>query len=166
MKVEVFPNDTTGDSSESIASVRPFFTGIYSPVSYIPRFPFSTRIAGYLGIDFNLVQPPLPEGDTKSGELPGTKKWCKSLPLLYSNRTSMTWVDLRQVAKGADGALGKPRQEVAASTAGDLDGTGPGKSADGVYSESENWWPGLGRWQIGLKMEDATIEFGEGKYWE
>ncbi|MCJ1282288.1 hypothetical protein MMC26_001611 [Xylographa opegraphella] len=166
VKVEVFPNDTTGDSTESTASARPFFTGIYSPVSYIPRFPFSTRIAGFLGIDFNLVQPPLPEGNAKGGELPGTTKWCRILPLEYSNKTSMTWVDLKQTPKNDKLASPKPQQGDAMATTEDLDGVGLASPADGVYSDFENWWPGLGRWQIGLKLEDATVEFGEGTHWD
>ncbi|MCJ1385718.1 hypothetical protein MMC17_008841 [Xylographa soralifera] len=157
VKIEVFPNDTTGNSTESTASVRPFFTGIYSPVSYIPRFPFSTRIAGYLGIDFNLVQPPLPEGNAKDGELPGTTQWCKILPLQYSNKTSMTWVDLKQTVKSAKETPAKPQQGDTADTT---------EHSNGVYSQFENWWPGLGRWQIGLKLEDAAIEFGEGTHWD
>ena len=156
MKVEVFPNDTTADSTESTASIKPFFTGIYSPVSYIPRFPFSTRIAGYLGIDFNLVQPPLPGGRAKGGELPGTTKWCKILPLQYSNNTRMTWVDLRQTAKSDKEPSAKRKVGDTVDTQG---------CSDGLYSDFENWWPGLGRWQIGLKLEDATIVFGEGKHW-
>ncbi|MCJ1417483.1 hypothetical protein MMC32_003827 [Xylographa parallela] len=165
-KVEVFPNDTTGDSIESTASMRPFFTGIYSPVSYIPRFPFSTRIAGYLGIDFHLVQPPLPEGNAKDGELPGTTKWCKILPLQYSSKTSMIWVDLKQTVTSAKGISAKSQPENIAGATGDAVAMGPGRQADGIYSEFENWWPGLGRWQMGLKLENAIVEFGEGKYWD
>ena len=166
MKVEVFPYDTTDDSSESTASMRPFFTGVYTPISYIPCFPFSMRVARYLGIDLNLVQPPLPEGHAKGGELPGTKKWCKILPLMYSNKTSMTWVDLRQSIDSVDGASAKLHQGRMTSTAEASDSEGPGQPVDGAYSDFENWWPGLGRWQIGLKMEDATVLFGEAKYWE
>ena len=27
--------------------------------------------------------------------------------------------------------------------------------------ESDNWWPGLGRWRIGLWLDDAVLELGE-----
>jgi hypothetical protein len=38
-------------------------------------------------------------------------------------------------------------------------------NTDLVEGEFENWWPGIGRWRLGMKMEDATIEFPEGKHW-
>ena len=37
---------------------------------------------------------------------------------------------------------------------------GPGKAVkllDGV----DNWWPGLGRWRIGLWLDDAVLTLGE-----
>ena len=30
----------------------------------------------------------------------------------------------------------------------------------------ENFWPGLGRWRIGIKIEEAVVEFPEGEHWE
>ena len=39
---------------------------------------------------------------------------------------------------------------------------GPGKAVkllDGV----DNWWPGLGRWRIGLWLDDAVLSLGEAK---
>lgn len=29
------------------------------------------------------------------------------------------------------------------------------------YDANNNWWPGLGRWRIGLWLEDAVLELGE-----
>lgn len=29
----------------------------------------------------------------------------------------------------------------------------------------EHWWPGIGRWRIGMVMEDADLGFPEGEYW-
>ncbi|MCJ1400962.1 hypothetical protein MMC11_004173 [Xylographa trunciseda] len=133
----------------------------------VSRIYVSQKLTCYNGrINFNLVQPPLPEGQAKGGELAGTNDWCKILPLEYSSKTSMTWVDLQQVAKTVGGDSGKPQKGDTPSTTGGSESAAPGKAPDGVYSDFENWWPGLGRWQIGLKMEDATIEFGEGKHWD
>ncbi|MCJ1251919.1 hypothetical protein MMC30_009157 [Trapelia coarctata] len=153
-KVEVFPHDTTGDILEATASAKPFFTALYKPISYMPSFPFSTRIGKYMGIDFNLVQPPLPEGKGKEGELPGTTKWCKLLPLEYTKKASLGWFDLRQMDPSGDSK---------ASNTDDLD---EDTLPEGAYSTFENWWPGLRRWNIGLKMEDATVDFGGEIYWE
>lgn len=30
----------------------------------------------------------------------------------------------------------------------------------------ENFWPGLGRWQLGVRMDDAAVLIPEGRYWE
>lgn len=61
---------------------------------------------------------------------------CKILPGQSSNNTSLAWVDLSQM---------------------DEQGAQNG--------ENENFWPNLGRWQPGVKMEDCDIDFGEGIYW-
>lgn len=96
------------------------------------------------------MQPPLPEGRGASGEVPGTDKWCQLLPIEYSGETSLGWWDLKQgEATEADTLLGR---------GGDL-GDYEGKAS------YENWWPGIRRWRIGLKMENATLEFPEGKHW-
>ena len=153
-KVEVFPHDTTGDVLEATASAKPFFTATYKPVSYLPSFPFSTRVGKYIGIDFNLVQPPLPEGKGKEGELPGTTKWCKLLPLEYTKKASLGWFDLQQVDASSE------------SKASDVNCLDEDTHPEGAYSSFENWWPGLRRWNMGLKMEDATVEFGGEIYWE
>jgi len=33
-------------------------------------------------------------------------------------------------------------------------------------TEFENFWPGMKRWHVGVRMEDAEITFGEGTYWD
>jgi hypothetical protein len=32
-------------------------------------------------------------------------------------------------------------------------------------SELGNWWPGIGPWRMGIKMESATITFPAGENW-
>lgn len=34
-----------------------------------------------------------------------------------------------------------------------------------VSTGYENWWPGIGRWRFGMKMEDATVLFGLSENW-
>lgn len=95
------------------------------------------------------MQPPLPEGKGSQGELPGTKQWCQCLPLEYSSKTSLGLWDLKQ---------------------GGTDERDPLLGRDHRTEESkamfENFFPGFGRWRVGFKMEDATVEFPEGKYWD
>lgn len=65
-----------------------------------------------------------------------------------SSKSSLGWWDMKQ---DVEGSLG-----VGASG-------GDGGEAVESFSESENWWPGGGRHRIGVKMEDATVLFGEGE---
>lgn len=149
--IAVYPNDVSGLSNESVVSKQPFFKGTYRPISYLPSFPTSTKLAGYLGMDISLVQPPLPAGKGEQNELPGTKRWCKVLPLIKSKKTSLGWWDLRQKASVTEesGLL-----------------TDVNTVVKGDEPKYDNFWPGIGRWTIGAKMEDAVIEFGGEKYWE
>ena len=148
--IAVYPNDVGGSPSESVPSQVPVFSAIYKPIPYLPSFPISTSVAKYVGLDISLVQPPLPEGNGSAGELPGTQRWCQCLPLEYSQKTSLGWWDLKQ---------GK---------ANELDSLlrGENDSRSGGEVVHENFWPGFGRWRIGMKMEDATIEFPHGRYWD
>lgn len=132
MKIQVYP-------TENPKSTKPFFTATYEPISYLPNFPFSTSILKYLGANPTLVQPPLPEGEGKEGELVGTSEWVKIVPEQYSAKTSLGWWDLKQEGDG------------------DTDASPIIES----LSKEENWWPGGGRWKIGARMENATVLFPE-----
>lgn len=135
--------DVTGAIS---TSATPYFSATFAPIQYLPSFPFTSKIAPYVGLDITLVQPPLPEGMSSYGELPGTNKWCGISPYQYSNKTSIGWWDMRQnetLKSMAAGCKGKNDKE----------------------HTYENWWPGAGRWRIGMVMENEEIEFPEGRYW-
>ncbi|KAK7951353.1 uncharacterized protein PG986_007081 [Apiospora aurea] len=134
--VKVYPHDTTGDLAETQASESPFFQATIQPLKWAPSFPLSLNFLKYIGIDASLVQPPLPTGDGSQQELPGTEHWCKVSPGQKARKACIAWVDMSQ----------KSEKEV-------------------PRAGYENFWPGLGRWQLGLKMEDAEIEFGEPIYW-
>ncbi|KAH8808607.1 hypothetical protein F5884DRAFT_378042 [Xylogone sp. PMI_703] len=130
--IAVYPYDAGSPGNESTRSKTPLFSAVYKPVRYTPSFPFSTSLLPYLGIDTHLVQPPLPSGKTEDGhqeELVSTDRWCKSLPLEYSSKTSVGWWDLKQP---------KGDEEDALLQNGD---TEPGNKEVSVY---ENWWPGMG----------------------
>jgi hypothetical protein len=146
--IAVYPHDSS--PSDSSPSTAPVFSAVYKSIPYLPAFPASTGMAKYIGLDLSIVQPPLPEGEGAQGELPGTTKWCQCLPLEYSSKTSIGWWDLEQGSVGEEDAL--------------LEHEGEGPEDSGVGYK--NFWPEIGRWRIGMKMEDATIEFPEGKHWE
>lgn len=68
------------------------------------------------------------------------------MPLLYSKKTSLVWIDLKQ----------PPSKSKAAGTGGEED--------DGLLEreqKNENWWPGLKRWHVGLSFEDASLTISE-----
>lgn len=117
----------------------PIFTATYQPVSYLPRFPISTSLAKYVGQDLRLAQPPLPHGGADAEELVGTDKWCRVLPYQYSSKTSLGWWDLKQTAVSENDEAG---------------------------NRTANFWPGFGRWRIGMKMEDAILEFPQPEQWD
>lgn len=127
-------------------SDTPVFQTRFQPMRYMPSMPMSTRAYGWLGIDLEIAQPPLPEGpseataemleaaraggdDAAKSELAGTDKWCASTPYQYSSACNIGWMDLRQ----ADGS---------------------------------NFIPGAGRWAMAIKMTDADLKLGEGTWWD
>jgi hypothetical protein len=139
--VKVFPHDTVTpyDPSEANPSDTPFFQVTIKPVSYLPSFPFTSKMLGYLGIDAALVQPPLPAGSTSQGELAANDQWCKLASYVQSSpNAEVAWADMSQ--KGEDG----------------------GPVADGY----DNFYPGLKRWNIALKLNDSTTVFPHPETWE
>lgn len=127
-------------------SETPVFQARFQPMRYVPPMPMSTRAYGWLGIDLEIAQPPLPAGpseateamleaarehgqDAARSELAGTDKWCSSTPYQYSSATKLGWMDLRQ----ADGG---------------------------------NFLPGAGRWAMAIKMTDTDLRLGESTWWE
>lgn len=138
-RVKVFPQDPEHHRAETRPGEKPLFQATFQPIKYAPSIPFSLSWAKYIGVDVSLVQPPLPVGQDGETELPGTEGWCKIVPMQSTNKAKLGWVDLSQ------------------------------KNEQGISESSvapENFWPGIGRWQIGLKLEDADIVFGEGVHWE
>lgn len=135
--VKVFPHDTAGDVAETSASSTPLFQANFKPIRYLPSFPTSTNLLKYVGVDATLVQPPLPEGNGSQDELPGTDQWCAIVPGQSARKTTVGWFDSRQGQEG--------------------------KETEGHF---ENFWPESRRWHLGVKMEDAEIDFPNGKHWD
>jgi hypothetical protein len=149
VSISVYPREQNSFGNPSMLDEKPFFTATYKPISYFPKFPSSTNLFKYLGIDLNLVQPPLPQGSKGDVELAGTHQWTMVKSLERSSKTSLGWWDMKQGPQTEeDGLLG-----------GDFE------DSDSSEGRFENWWPGIGRWRLGMKMEEATIEFPEGKHW-
>ena len=71
----------------------------------------------------------------------------------------MVWWDMRQLQTEADGG----RSEGTGFKEDDTLSAADKKSRQ-EKAMSENWWPGLGRWRIGLWLENAVLELGEAEY--
>ena len=71
----------------------------------------------------------------------------------------MLWWDMRQPQTEADGGRreGTGVREDDKLLAAD-------KTSRQEQSMSENWWPGLGRWRIGLWLDNAVLELREEEY--
>ncbi|KAH7034777.1 uncharacterized protein B0I36DRAFT_84049 [Microdochium trichocladiopsis] len=161
--VEVFPHDTTDDTanpsvqslgSESQPATVPFFRATFHPQRFVPSFPLSLSWISALGMDIGLVQPPLPGNqDASQGELPGTQRWCKIGPNQSTRNASIGWLDMKQTADDGGEGEGAAKKGAVTTTAGQIPGC-------------ENFWPGMGRWQLAIKMDDAEIDFGHATYWE
>lgn len=140
LKIEVFPEDPS--------AIEPFFTANIQPIKWLPSFPCSLAWASYIGLDTNIIQPPLPQGD--SPELCGTEDWKKLQPVMSSRKTRLVWIDMKQ----------PPSKSETAS-----EGNEEGDALLQRNPKDENWWPGLRRWNIGLWFEDATLDIGEPETW-
>ncbi len=140
VQVKVFPHDTAGDATESQPSRAPFFQTTFKTVPFVPAIPTSTSLYGYLGIDVSLVGPPLPQGPAE--ELVGTENWAKAVPSMSSRKTHVGWFDMRQA---------------------DNDGDGDGERTR--TGRHENFWPGRGRWVLGVRMDDAEFAMSEAEQW-
>lgn len=152
MSVKVFPTSTTSSS--------PFFSAIFQAVPYSPCVPLSMNWMKYFRLDISLVQPPLSRGNGRQGETPSTDKWCKILPLITSKKARVGWWDVKQDQRTRyDATEQDPLLSVNHVSAGET-------LAEGMYSTEENWWPGLGRYRLGVSLEDADVVFGEGEFWD
>jgi hypothetical protein len=146
LSISVYPREDGLAESKT-----PFFSAIFKPLSYLPSIPMSTTVAKYIGLDLNIVQPPLPAMESAQGELPGTDAWCKIMPFESSRKASVGWWDLKQQTPGV--------------TENDPLLANESPPNEGDNKHYENWWPGGSRRVIGMVMEDAEILFPEGDYW-
>ena len=62
-------------------------------------------------------------------------------PVQNSKKARIVWFDMQQ-----------PRAEAAG-------GGNEGESSK--RDKGDNWWPGMGRWRLGVSLEEATLELGD-----
>lgn len=127
--IKIYPHDDPSNPDESQPSSRPFFQTTFKPMRLVPRFPFATSWADRLGFNTTLVMPPLPSGNGTYGELPSTDRWIKLETKQYCSRSTAGWYDVKQPDNGS------------------------------ACGGNENFLPWLGRWQVGVRMEDAFLSF-------
>lgn len=92
--LKVFPHDMVAGTTESEPSEAPFFQMTFKATPFIPAMPVSTNLYKLLGMEVGLVQPPLPQGNSK--ELVGTHVWHSCDLYQYSAKTHVGWYDLDQ----------------------------------------------------------------------
>lgn len=85
IKVSVYESAPGGSAG------KPFFSATFTTISWLPRFPLSTK---YSPLATTLVQPPLASGN--EAFLAGTQTWKLCEPLIWTNRAKLVWVDVRQ----------------------------------------------------------------------
>ncbi|CAK4032721.1 Hypothetical predicted protein [Lecanosticta acicola] len=139
--VKVYPFDTTGDTTESGPSEKPWFQMTFSPLlpenlvdielpgllslktgDLNPKIPFSSALYGLLGINATLTQPPLPTHKDAFGALVnGGPVWKDVVPGEYSNKTILGTMNMDQ-------------------TGGDGEETGVNAVGDEFF---QNFWPGV-----------------------
>ncbi|PTB62588.1 hypothetical protein BBK36DRAFT_60611 [Trichoderma citrinoviride] len=129
--IQIFPHDDPRNADESQPSATPLFTTTFKPMPLVPRFPFATSWVDHLGFNTTLVMPPLPAGGGTYGELPSTSRWISLVTKQFCKRSTVGWYDVRQ----------------------------PEEARESLCGGSGNFLPWLGRWQVGLKMEDADLTF-------
>ncbi|KAI0391593.1 hypothetical protein F5Y17DRAFT_440000 [Xylariaceae sp. FL0594] len=144
--VKVYPYDTTGDVAESAPAPKPWFQMKFSDtVTGLVNIPFTTDLYKYIGINATLVQPPLP-GNTLAAydELPASDHWAATVPGQTSTHTTLGVFDMDQ----GDGDVEE------------------GQSVNSVGDEYfPNFWPGLPRFNVGLRLADARITFSAPEIW-
>ncbi|KAK2764222.1 hypothetical protein CKAH01_15762 [Colletotrichum kahawae] len=141
--VKIYPHDTTGDLSESTPAEKPWFKATFKP-DLVNGLPFSTDLYKILGVNATLAQPPLPSANSTYRELAGTDHWAATVPGQVTDNASLGVYDLDQGE-------------------GDVE---EGKNTNVVGDEYfPNFWPGLLRFNAGIKLENATITFSEPEIW-
>lgn len=102
--------------------------------------PLTTNIYKLLGIDATLVQPPIPQGHDAYGALAtGGPYWKSVAPGQYTTNGSVGLINMDQ-------------------SGGDGERTGRNAVGDEFY---KNFWPGLPKTNIGVRLRDAVITFSE-----
>ena len=71
------------------------------------------------------------------------------------------WLDMRQ--SGRRGGDGMGEEGTGGAGEGEVRGEGGGMISREHREEEgwENWWPGMGRWHLGLECREMTLTLGE-----
>lgn len=106
--------------------------------------PIATDLFKYLGISPFLGQPPLPAGNGSYDELPGTTQWAETALGATSNYPTPGIMDLAQ--NGGD----------------EVGSTGFNAVGDEYFA---NFWPGLTRFNVAVRLDNTTVSFPVPEKW-
>jgi hypothetical protein len=127
LTVKVYPSDMGPGGMKTNKSTQPLLQVSIRNIR-LPSFPFKTTWLNKLRVNTSAVFSPLPHGGGRWGELPGTDRWTKISPIISSKRSKLVVVDMSQ----RDDAIR-------------------------VGHWHPNFWPGRGRWRLGMMMEVACM---------
>lgn len=136
-QVRVFPYEN--DDASHLADMTPSPTPLFqASFKTIPYVPaFPLSTQWARYAGLDTTLVQPPVPQGKAKEIVGTDRWCRCVVAQQSSRTHVGWFDLSQ------------------------------RDEEGRFSALfENFWPGMGRWQLGVRMDDAKIEIPEGEFWD
>lgn len=154
--IEVFPPSENS---------KRFFKAEIVPFRYIPALPFSTNLSKYVGMDLRLAQPPLPAAQRSEREhesptglesadedelLCGTTAWKVAVPEMWG-KAKCCWVNQASALKDEEAE----RRPLLSSEIN--------SSSNARKDEVNDMWPAYEPWKIGLWMEDAKLNFTDGR---
>lgn len=116
----------------------------FKPLTPSVPLPVNTDLFQFLGLSPKLNQAPLPAGQGSYDELPGTTEWADTA---LGTKSDTSLIGVFDMDQGAGDQVGN---------------TGVNAVGDEFYP---NFWPGVPRFPVGVKMQNAEISFPVAEKW-
>ncbi len=137
MQLRVFPYDTAGEAGEAGES-RPSDTPFFQTIfKTIPLVPaIPASIKLFKLLAIDTTLAAPPLPRGPTEELVGTETWARTAPSMFSWKTHLGWFDMKQADE-------------------------EGKQ----LGEHENFWPGMSRWVVGMRMDHTDFVMAAAERW-